>query len=99
ELRAAADQLQNALIEQHAAREQLQQMVLIDALTSLPNRRAFHEELPKAMARAEREKQDMAVLFLDLDGFKAVNDAHGHEAGDELLRQFAARISACVRKT
>lgn len=99
ELRAAADQLQNALIEQHAAKEQLQKMVLIDALTGLPNRRAFHEELPKAMARAAREKQDMAVLFLDLDGFKAVNDAHGHEAGDELLRQFATRISACVRKT
>lgn len=99
ELRAAADQLQSALTEQHAAKEQLQKMVLIDALTGLPNRRAFHEELPKAMARAEREKQDMAVLFLDLDGFKAVNDTHGHEAGDELLRQFAARLSSCVRKT
>ena len=99
ELRAAADQLQKALIEQNEAKEQLQQMVLLDMLTGLPNRRAFHEELPKAMARAQREQQEMAVLFLDLDGFKAVNDTHGHEAGDELLRQFAARIGACVRKT
>jgi diguanylate cyclase (GGDEF)-like protein len=99
ELRAAADQLQSALIEQSTAKEQLQQMVLLDMLTGLPNRRAFHEELPKAMARAQRDNHDLAVLFLDLDGFKAVNDTHGHEAGDELLRQFAARISACVRKT
>ena len=74
-------------------------MVLVDVLTNLPNRRAFHEELPKAMARARRENQDMAVLFLDLDGFKGVNDTHGHEAGDEVLRQFATRIAACVRKT
>lgn len=99
ELRAAADQLQNALIEQNAAKEQLQQMVLLDMLTGLPNRRAFHEELPKAMARAQRDRQSMALLFIDLDGFKAVNDTHGHETGDELLRQFAVRIGACVRKT
>lgn len=99
ELRAAADQLQAALLEQSAAKEQLQKMVLLDALTGLPNRRAFHEELPKAMARAQRDNHDLAVLFLDLDGFKTVNDTYGHEAGDELLRQFAARISTCVRKT
>jgi len=99
ELRLAADQLQTALLEQQTAKEQLQQMVLLDMLTGLPNRSAFHEELPKAMARAQRNVQDMAVLFLDLDGFKAINDTHGHEAGDELLRQFAARIGSCVRKT
>lgn len=99
ELRAAADQLQSALVEQHAVKEQLQKMVLIDALTGLPNRRAFHEELPKAMARAQRERQDLAVLFLDLDGFKAINDTHGHEAGDKVLRQVATRIAACLRKT
>ena len=99
ELRAAADQLQAALIEQSTAKEQLQQIVLLDMLTGLPNRRAFHEELPKAMARAQRDNHDLAVLFLDLDGFKAINDAHGHEAGDELLRQLAGRISACIRKT
>lgn len=99
ELRAAADQLQSALIEQNTVKEQLQKMVLVDTLTGLPNRRAFHEELPKAMARAARERQDMALLFLDLDGFKAVNDTHGHEAGDEVLRQFATRIATCVRKT
>jgi diguanylate cyclase (GGDEF)-like protein len=99
ELRLAADQLQTALLEQQAAKEQLQKIVMLDMLTGLPNRRAFHEELPKAMARAQRNMQDMAVLFLDLDGFKAVNDTHGHEAGDELLRQFASRIGNCVRKT
>lgn len=85
--------------ELRAVAEQLQKVVLLDALTGLPNRRGFHDELPKAMARAQRDNQEMAVLFLDLDGFKAINDTHGHEAGDELLRQFARRIEACVRKT
>ncbi|HTH94575.1 MAG TPA: diguanylate cyclase [Rhodocyclaceae bacterium] len=99
ELRLAADQLQTALLEQHAAKEELQRIVLLDVLTGLPNRRAFHDELPRAMARARRQQQTMAVLFLDLDGFKGVNDTYGHEAGDAVLREFAARISSSVRTT
>lgn len=98
-LRQAADQLHTALMEQHAVREELQRMALLDVLTGLPNRRAFHEELPRAMARARREGLPMALLFLDLDGFKGINDKHGHEAGDAVLRQFAGRIGGCVRVT
>ncbi|MYL22382.1 diguanylate cyclase [Halomonas alkaliantarctica] len=70
-----------------------------DALTLLPNRRALDERLPEAMARARRLQQPLAVLFLDLDGFKAVNDHYGHAMGDELLREIAKRLSLSVRET
>lgn len=70
-----------------------------DALTQLPNRRALDERLLDAMARARRLQQPLAVLFLDLDGFKAVNDDHGHAVGDELLRDIAKRLRHSVRET
>ena len=70
-----------------------------DALTGLPNRRALFEMLPKAIARSNRNGTAVALLFLDLDGFKAVNDTWGHEAGDSLLREIARRLSNCVRQT
>ncbi|MDO8250257.1 MAG: PAS domain S-box protein [Rhodoferax sp.] len=70
-----------------------------DALTGLPNRRALFEMLPKAIARSNRNGTAVALLFLDLDGFKAVNDTWGHEAGDSLLREIARRLSDCVRQT
>ena len=70
-----------------------------DALTQLPNRRALDERLPEAMARTRRQQTALAVLFMDLDGFKAVNDMHGHAAGDELLREIAKRLGAAVRET
>jgi diguanylate cyclase (GGDEF)-like protein/PAS domain S-box-containing protein len=70
-----------------------------DALTQLPNRRALDERLPEAMARTRRQQTALAVLFMDLDGFKAVNDLHGHAAGDELLREIAKRLGAAVRET
>ena len=70
-----------------------------DVLTDLPNRRALMEALPAAQARAERHGGRLGVLFIDLDGFKAVNDAHGHEAGDELLRAIAERLRQAVRRT
>ncbi|HEY1182104.1 MAG TPA: GGDEF domain-containing protein, partial [Rhodocyclaceae bacterium] len=54
---------------------------------------------PRAMARTPREGMSMAVLFMDLDGFKDINDSHGHEAGDAVLREFAVRISRCIRVT
>lgn len=78
---------------------QLQELVMRDTLTGLPNRRALMETLPEAMDRAARTRQPCAVMFLDLDGFKNVNDTHGHEEGDELLRQFGARLVAAVRRT
>jgi len=76
----------------------LQQMAMQDALTGLPNRRAMLAELPAAMARADRSGLPMALLFMDLDGFKGVNDRLGHDAGDEVLREFARRIRQQVRE-
>ena len=70
-----------------------------DPLTGLPNRRALHEALPIAQARATRTRRAMALLFIDLDGFKAVNDNFGHEAGDRLLCEVAARLRTVIRKT
>jgi diguanylate cyclase (GGDEF)-like protein len=68
-----------------------------DALTGLPNRRAFEEDLAREAARAARTGAPLAVVVLDVDRFKAVNDAHGHAAGDAVLRAVAARAGAAVR--
>lgn len=70
-----------------------------DSLTGLPNRRAFTERLEQAMARAKRHRHTLAVVYLDLDGFKAINDQYGHGCGDELLQQVSARLIQCVRTT
>ncbi|MCC6073204.1 diguanylate cyclase domain-containing protein [Massilia sp. GCM10020059] len=78
---------------------ELHAMAMSDTLTGLPNRRALMHVLPQAIKRAVRLRRSCAVLFLDLDGFKGVNDSYGHEEGDELLRQVGARIAASVRKT
>jgi diguanylate cyclase (GGDEF)-like protein len=70
-----------------------------DILTGLPNRRALFEMLQQAIARSSRNGTAIALLFLDLDGFKAVNDAMGHEAGDSLLREIARRLSDGIHQT
>lgn len=70
-----------------------------DLLTGLPNRRGLTEILPVAMARADRSGCALGVLFLDLDGFKAVNDTYGHETGDFLLHELAERLQRTVRQT
>ena len=85
------------ITERQAFRNSLQEMALTDILTGLPNRRAFTEKLPEAMARATREPQQMGLLFMDIDGFKSINDKYGHEAGDELLVKFAERLVDAVR--
>lgn len=77
----------------------LEDLALRDTLTGLPNRRALMQALPAALERSGRSGKCCAVLFLDLDRFKQVNDRYGHEEGDELLRQFAARVRGAVRKT
>jgi diguanylate cyclase (GGDEF)-like protein/PAS domain S-box-containing protein len=77
----------------------LEGMALRDTLTDLPNRRALMQTLPEALARARRIGKPLALFFLDLDGFKGVNDRLGHDAGDELLRLLAQRIVGTVRRT
>ncbi len=68
-----------------------------DSLTGLPNRALFEDRLPPALSLAERNGRSMAVLFLDLDRFKTINDTLGHTAGDHLLRAIADRLKSCVR--
>jgi len=79
------------------SKEQIRHQAEHDALTGLPNRRLLYTRLDLAIAYAERSEQMLAVMFLDLDGFKAVNDTLGHQAGDELLKCVSARLAQTVR--
>lgn len=78
---------------------QREHQALHDALTGLTNRRGLDELLPRGIARANRNRKAMALLFMDLDGFKAVNDTFGHEGGDKLLKEIAARLIMNIRQT
>jgi diguanylate cyclase (GGDEF)-like protein/PAS domain S-box-containing protein len=77
----------------------MEHMAYHDILTGLPNRALFQDHLELALARARRHELAVAVLFLDLDDFKPVNDTHGHEVGDEVLQHVARRIRGAVRDT
>lgn len=79
------------------AESQLRNMAIHDALTGLLNRGAFVSHLTNALARARRAQTQLGVLFLDLDGFKGVNDSMGHAVGDQLLRQAAERLRGSLR--
>ena len=70
-----------------------------DKLTGLPNRRLFFERLDQLIAENERDQHGFALLFIDLDGFKAINDQYGHEVGDEVLIIAGKRLSQCIRKS
>lgn len=77
----------------------LEQLSLTDALTKLPNREMFERSLAAALLRANRNRNGVAVMFVDLDRFKNVNDTYGHEAGDKVLNTTAARLQKAVRAT
>lgn len=77
--------------------EQLESLALCDALTGLLNRRGFRQAMANALSRHGRSGQGLAVLYLDLDGFKRINDLLGHDAGDELLCQVAQQLRGCIR--
>ncbi|MEO8855481.1 MAG: EAL domain-containing protein [Burkholderiaceae bacterium] len=79
----------------HAAR--VEYLAFHDGLTTLPNRSLFAQVLAQAIAGAARYKRQLAVVFLDLDRFKLINDTLGHEAGDELLKEVATRLKGCLR--
>lgn len=89
----------NDISELKASQEELERLAHRDALTGLPNRLLFTERLERALRRARRGGNGVAVLFLDLDGFKHVNDAFGHFVGDELLQGVADRLREGLRET
>lgn len=87
------------LVELEEARKQEQHAALHDALTGLPNRQLFYDRLQQSIARAERYKEQFAVLFFDLDHFKEINDSLGHDVGDQLLLQVGKRLLNSFRKS
>jgi diguanylate cyclase len=88
------DITQRTLMEQ-----KLYEQATHDALTDLPNRSELTSRLEQAVQRVNRSGQELAIMFLDIDGFKAINDTLGHHAGDELLREVAMRLKGAVRKS
>src|SRR5690606_4739260 len=90
---------QRMFLELNIARERARQLASYDPLTGFANRTLFQGRLEQAVAAARRNRQKLAVLFLDLDEFKRINDSLGHLAGDALLRLAAQRIGSCLRKS
>ncbi|MFL6682313.1 MAG: diguanylate cyclase domain-containing protein, partial [Burkholderiaceae bacterium] len=78
---------------------ELQRLARVDTLTGLANRRQFDELLEHALARYRRARRPLALIYLDIDRFKAINDTHGHGVGDAVLREFAARLESGLRET
>ncbi len=87
------------ITERKQAESRLAELAYYDFLTGLPNRRQFMELIDQALGRARRTGNLLAVLFLDLDGFKLVNDSLGHPMGDLVLKTMATRLTSCVRKS
>ncbi len=85
------------ITERRLTQQRLSELANFDSLTGLPNRTLFRERLALAMEHARRSGHTMALMFLDLDNFKFVNDSLGHEAGDQLLRHVASTLRGCLR--
>lgn len=97
ELEKAQQVALQAIADQKVAHEQAQYIAYHDHLTGLPNRRLFADRADQALAVASRQKHKLAICYLDLDGFKQVNDSYGHDSGDHLLVTVAKRLTECVR--
>jgi diguanylate cyclase (GGDEF)-like protein/PAS domain S-box-containing protein len=87
------------ITERTYAEEQIKHLAYHDALTNLPNRLLFKDRVTVALSHAQRDSNRLAVLFLDLDRFKVINDSLGHNVGDQLLQAVATRLQACVRES
>jgi diguanylate cyclase (GGDEF)-like protein len=97
-LNAVHDQIDTLFEQLQTQKTEIEQVALYDALTGLPNRTLFAELARSAVASARRDGSQLALLFVDLDRFKAVNDAFGHPGGDHLLRELSARLQATLRE-
>ncbi|MEP0203343.1 MAG: EAL domain-containing protein [Halioglobus sp.] len=93
------EELNKAVEEVTETKNRLRRLAYFDSLTALPNRRLLTEQLDLLLKLAKRNKQILALLFLDLDNFKRINDSLGHSAGDQLLKEVARRLSQCVRES
>jgi diguanylate cyclase (GGDEF)-like protein/PAS domain S-box-containing protein len=99
QLLESASRLAAVAIEHRELTERLSHQAQHDALTGLPNRLLFQDRLGQALAMAERHRHQVAVLYMDLDRFKFINDTLGHSSGDALLALAARRLDACIRKS
>lgn len=87
------------ITDKKAAEDAIRHLAFYDALTELPNRMLLNDRLQQALVAAKRDDGRLALLFLDLDKFKPINDTYGHDVGDQLLKEAARRILACVRES
>lgn len=85
--------------ERKALQEKLKSLAFYDELTGLPNRRLFQEKMQQTLSEAKRHNRKLALLYMDIDKFKWVNDSLGHTTGDELLKSFGERVSTCLRES
>lgn len=98
-LRVRIDEIERRNLELRVANERLEELATTDELTGLANTRSFQERLNEEFLRAERYQTPLSLVMSDLDGFKAVNDQHGHAAGDRVIAQVAQRLRAQARAT
>jgi diguanylate cyclase (GGDEF)-like protein len=98
ELIEQSARLASLAIDRKAAENEIQSLAFYDSLTHLPNRRLLLDRLKQALASSLRSEREGALLFIDLDNFKTLNDTHGHDMGDLLLQLVAKRLQICVRE-